>query len=246
MPTGRLYFIAGDGYPGDIAVEDAVCARIPMLRRQREWLGVPKTGQFDLETRIERAARRLDPSGAAGGSDASGGSGGAVLIGRSSGARAATLLAGRCSLRAVICLGYPFQPPYQEAQEPERFSHLARIETPTLIIQGTADEYGAADITERFDFSPAVQVRLVAGACHGMELSAAGWDRVVDMIADFVTAAPAAPDVEGFDEADYLRRYPDVAVAVRDGRVASGKAHFVERGRAEGRRYRLVPIDLEV
>ena len=43
-------------------------------------------------------------------------------------------------------------------------------------------------------------------------------------------ASPAA-----FDEADYLRRHPDVAAAVSAGVVASGYRHFVQSGFGEGR-----------
>ncbi|WP_459677993.1 hypothetical protein [Acidisoma sp. 7E03] len=38
-----------------------------------------------------------------------------------------------------------------------------------------------------------------------------------------------------FDEEEYLRRNPDVAVAVRQGKVASGRDHFLRSGYFEGR-----------
>lgn len=38
-----------------------------------------------------------------------------------------------------------------------------------------------------------------------------------------------------FDEAHYLRVYPDVAQAVREGRIASGYDHFRQHGQKEGR-----------
>lgn len=38
-----------------------------------------------------------------------------------------------------------------------------------------------------------------------------------------------------FDEADYLRAHPDVAAAVAAGAFASGGAHYLAHGRAEGR-----------
>ncbi len=40
---------------------------------------------------------------------------------------------------------------------------------------------------------------------------------------------------QGFDEAFYLEKYPDVAQAVAAGAYSSGLAHFISNGRAEGR-----------
>jgi hypothetical protein len=40
---------------------------------------------------------------------------------------------------------------------------------------------------------------------------------------------------EVFDEATYLRRYPDIAAAVLKGGLASGRAHYEAHGRTEGR-----------
>jgi hypothetical protein len=39
-----------------------------------------------------------------------------------------------------------------------------------------------------------------------------------------------------FDEEWYLREYPDVADAVREGRGPSGRSHYISHGRYEGRR----------
>lgn len=41
---------------------------------------------------------------------------------------------------------------------------------------------------------------------------------------------------DGFDEAAYLRTYPDVAKAVRDGKFRSGRHHYNLRGKREGRK----------
>ena len=51
-------------------------------------------------------------------------------------------------------------------------------------------------------------------------------------------------DEAGFDEAWYLRRYPDIARAVANGGCASGLAHYRAHGRGEGRRTRSVDPDL--
>lgn len=44
------------------------------------------------------------------------------------------------------------------------------------------------------------------------------------------------------DEQWYLKQYPDIAQAVRDGVVPSGRAHFISDGYFEGR----LPFELEV
>ncbi|KAA0593792.1 hypothetical protein J2848_005859 [Azospirillum lipoferum] len=55
------------------------------------------------------------------------------------------------------------------------------------------------------------------------------WRRPADV--DTTTAQPT-----GWRERAYLAANPDVAAAVRSGQVSSGYAHYVQQGRAEGRR----------
>ncbi len=228
---GRAFYLAGDSYPADRAMEDKLCARLcptlPHFVTQAEWWG-RGGGRPGLAARRERLEACI-------GDDRD-----VVLIGRSSGARLATLVPG---VRAVICLGYPFQAP-SKVLEVGRFAHLATIAVPTLILQGTEDEYGGADLTERFGLSSCVQLRLLPEVGHKFRLSRAGWDAVTALIVAFIEASdrPPAPDVGSFDEGDYLARHPDVAAAVASGAVASGHAHYLRDGRREGRRFRVVPL----
>ncbi len=228
------YFLAGDSYPQDEWVEAALCARLPNLRAQAacfEPMGWPTV----LAERLEHVASRLDPSP------------NVVLIGRSSGGRLATILALQRRLRAVVCLGYPFQNP-DLVLEYGRFAHLARLSVPTLILQGADDVYGGADLTERYQLSSVVQVRVLAGVGHEPHLSPAGWDQVATLITTFLAGPGFSPasEMAVFDEADYLRRHPDVAAAVAEGRLSSGYAHFVSAGRAAKRRYRIYPTIVAV
>ena len=55
------------------------------------------------------------------------------------------------------------------------------------------------------------------------------WRRPADV--DITTAQPT-----GWRERAYLAANPDVAAAVRSGQISSGYAHYVQQGRAEGRR----------
>ncbi len=231
---GTAYYVAGDRYPADSAIEEAICTRLasglPDIRRQQAWQGTEPLP-------AEPEARRDRLAAAIGAADD------AIVIGRSSGGRVATLLAAGRKVHAVICFCYPFQPP-RLVLEPARYAHLAGIAAPVLIFQGTADEYGGLEITERYRFSPTVHLRFLPGVTHDFALAPAGWDRVAALVRDFIAAPshPAAPVRELFDEADYLRRHPGVAERVAAGRLASGHAHYLRRGRAEGRRFRQLPL----
>jgi len=231
---GTVYYLAGDRYPADRDVEEAICSRLrsflPRVRVQEEWLN-PSADSTDLATRLDHVAARLRRAK------------NVVLIGRSSGARAATLLASSRKVHAVIGIAYPFRVPHKVI-EPERFAHLSTMTVPTMLLQGTEDEYGGANVTEQYAFSPAVRVHLLPGVDHGCQLSPAGWDAVATLVLSFINATShcPAPGVQWFDESDYLRRYPDVAAAVTEGHMPSGYVHYMQHGRREGRRFRLHPL----
>jgi pimeloyl-ACP methyl ester carboxylesterase len=228
------YYLGGDSYPADADAEQALCDRLrpglPRLVPQRQWQG-PDPLPKDPAVRLARLAAAV------------GDAADVVLIGRSSGGRVATRFASLQKVRAVVCLAYPFAPPTL-VLDPDRFTHLAELAVPTLILQGTLDSYGALEITERYRLSAAVRLCFLPGVRHGFALSGAGWDRVAAMVLDFLAmpAHPPAPAAEDFDEADYLHRYPPVAEAVAAGRVKSGHMHYLRNGRREGRRYRLRPL----
>ena len=61
--------------------------------------------------------------------------------GRQHGRRRAPCRRGR--IAGLLCLGYPFHPPGRPTQTATK--HLAGLETPTLICQGTRDEFGTRD-----------------------------------------------------------------------------------------------------
>ncbi len=230
-------FLAGDSYPGDRYVEEELRRRLgahfPTWVGQAElWGGIADgPGMPDLDARVEGLRKRLAPQA---GSDL-------ILFGRSSGARVAVTYAARHGATAVVCLGFPFRRP-QCVIEPERFQHLATLTVPTLIIQGTKDSYGGAEITENYAFSAAVRLHFV---CHGHDLRmhAGEWDRVAMAIRAFLDARPPGHGFQphGFDEAYYLTRHPDVAAAVAAGKLASGERHYALHGQAERRSMRWLP-----
>jgi hypothetical protein len=59
-----------------------------------------------------------------------------------------------------------------------------------------------------------------------------GWTDLVRRVQGSGQALRAPAD---FDEETYLRSNPDVEIAVREGRLATGYMHYVLHGRAEGR-----------
>jgi predicted alpha/beta-hydrolase family hydrolase len=69
--------------------------------------------------------------------------------GKSMGGRMATHLGARrvAGLSGIISLGYPLRPPGKTGNE--RAAHLASIEVPLLIVQGTRDSFGSdSDVRE--------------------------------------------------------------------------------------------------
>lgn len=63
-----------------------------------------------------------------------------LIGGKSMGGRMASLLADELGVAGLVCLGYPFHPPGKP--EKIRTEHLAGLQTPTLIVQGTRDALG--------------------------------------------------------------------------------------------------------
>jgi predicted alpha/beta-hydrolase family hydrolase len=109
-----------------------------------------------------------------------------VLIGRSSGARVATLFACNYKVSAVVCLGYPFESPVQ-GPDKDRFSHLADIKVPTLIVQGIRDNYGGLEVVDRYEFSNSVELYFI-DAEHEFDLPSTVLDEVIKKAGLFISA----------------------------------------------------------
>ena len=119
-----------------------------------------------------------------------------TLIGRSAGARVATLAADLTGVRNVICLGYPFKHP-KESADPARYTHLAGLATPCLILQGTRDSYGDSDAVPHYTLSPSVRINWV-NTYHSFNVPDVEWPTVIKQITRFaldariLTPEPAA------------------------------------------------------
>jgi predicted alpha/beta-hydrolase family hydrolase len=190
-------YLGGDSYPDDAHCEEQVISEL--TRR----LGLTFTRQSELiptdtevqknwrepESRFEQikqAIARLPKNETI------------ILIGRSSGGRIATQFAHAKSttaesphtapassiIAAVIAFAYPFRAPGQK-MEPVRFEHLAELTIPSLIIQGSRDEYGNAEITDNYILSRSTELLSVEGD-HSVNFSAEDWEKTFKHISLFL------------------------------------------------------------
>jgi len=96
------------------------------------------------------------------------------LGGKSMGGRVATHVAAHASvagaLAGIVCLGYPLRPP--SGARTDRTSHLAHLDVPVLVVQGTRDPFGSPDdIRDAFAVVPAaVTVVPVDEGGHSFEV----------------------------------------------------------------------------
>lgn len=117
-----------------------------------------------------------------------------IFLTRSAGGRVASLVADETGIARLVCLGYPFRHPDKEP-EPERYLHLAHLQTPFLILQGVRDSYGGREVLETCRFAPPTQLEWV-DTDHGFSLSEDEMRRILNLIHHFVInggqSAPAA------------------------------------------------------
>src|SRR5690606_28308049 len=87
--------------------------------------------------------------------DALSASGPLIIGGKSMGGRVASMIAddlySKNRIAGLLCLGYPFHPPGKPAQL--RTTHLVDLKTPSLICQGTRDEFGTREEVAAYDLS---------------------------------------------------------------------------------------------
>ena len=91
--------------------------------------------------------------------------------GKSLGGRVASLIAdeeyaaGR--VEGLVCLGYPFHPP--KKPEKLRTAHLARLDCPALIIQGTRDPLGSRAEVSGYDLDERIGIVWLEDGDHDLE-----------------------------------------------------------------------------
>lgn len=99
--------------------------------------------------------------------DTLGGGGNLVLGGKSMGGRIASMIADDAGARALICLGYPFHAPGKPPGA--RIEHLARLATPTLIVQGARDPLGRQEEVSAYALSPAIRIAWIDDGDHSLK-----------------------------------------------------------------------------
>lgn len=90
-----------------------------------------------------------------------------VIGGKSMGGRIASMVADELGVAGLVCIGYPFHPP--GSPEKLRTAHLAKLATPTMILQGERDPFGLPDEVESYDLSPAIRVEWLADGDHSLK-----------------------------------------------------------------------------
>ena len=97
---------------------------------------------------------------------------GALLIGgKSMGGRVASMIADELytegKIVGLLCLGYPFHPPGKPDQL--RTKHLEDLKTPTLIVQGTRDEFGTREEVPGYRLSDAIEILWLEDGDHDLK-----------------------------------------------------------------------------
>ena len=94
-----------------------------------------------------------------------------IIGGKSMGGRVASMIAdeffasGR--INGLLCLGYPFHPPEKPHQL--RTAHLVGLKTPTLIVQGTCDPFGARDEVPSYSLSDSIKIHWLEDGDHDLK-----------------------------------------------------------------------------
>lgn len=102
--------------------------------------------------------------------DALGAPGKLIIGGKSMGGRVASMIADDMHMAGriigLLCLGYPFHPISKPAQL--RTAHLAALNCPTLIVQGTRDLMGNREEVADYGLSPAIELLWLEDGDHDL------------------------------------------------------------------------------
>lgn len=94
-----------------------------------------------------------------------------IIGGKSMGGRVASMVADDLhaagQISGLLCLGYPFHPPSKP--EALRTLHLSELKTPTLICQGTRDEFGTPDDVAGYTLSNAIEILWLEDGDHDLK-----------------------------------------------------------------------------
>jgi predicted alpha/beta-hydrolase family hydrolase len=159
---------AGMESPGMTAIAEALAGEsVRVLRFEFGYMARRRT---DGSRRPPPRADKLIPEYLAAIEDL-GADGPLIIGGKSMGGRVASMVAddlfaaGR--IAGLLCVGYPFHPVGKPDQR--RTEHLANLQAPTLICQGTRDPFGSRDEVGAYGLSPAIQLAWFEDGDHDLK-----------------------------------------------------------------------------
>lgn len=117
-----------------------------------------------------------------------------IIGGKSMGGRVASLVADALfaagDICGLLCLGYPFHP--QGKPEKLRTAHLAELQTPTLICQGTRDPFGTDAEVAGCTLSEQIEMAWVQDGDHDLKprqrVTGLSHDEQLERVCDVVAA----------------------------------------------------------
>jgi predicted alpha/beta-hydrolase family hydrolase len=126
-----------------------------------------------------------------------------IIGGKSMGGRVASMVADKLfadgAIAGLVCLGYPFHPPGKPEQL--RTKHLAALRTPTLICQGTRDEFGTRDEVAAYALSDKIDILWLEDGDHDLK---------------------PRKKISGFSASDHLKTMADAVMAFASRSVRAG------------------------
>lgn len=94
-----------------------------------------------------------------------------IIGGKSMGGRVASMIADQFyasrRIAGLLCLGYPFHPPGKPEQL--RTKHLAAIQVPTLIVQGTRDPFGSREEVSSYKLPDTIEILWLEDGDHDLK-----------------------------------------------------------------------------
>ncbi|AZQ67940.1 alpha/beta hydrolase [Silicimonas algicola] len=124
-----------------------------------------------------------------------------VIGGKSMGGRVASMVAEALydegKIAGLLCLGYPFHPPSKPHQL--RTQHLLTLTVPTLICQGTRDEFGAVEEVPGYALPQSIEILWLEDGNHDLtprkkisgHTKSEHLDRVADRVAEWAQGLAA-------------------------------------------------------
>jgi uncharacterized protein len=114
-----------------------------------------------------------------------------MIGGKSMGGRIASMVADEVEVDGLLCLGYPFHP----VGKPDklRVEHLAKIKTPTLIVQGERDPFGGKEEVAGYELSRKIRIAWMQDGDHDFKPRKASgrtqeqnWEAAIEEIVAFL------------------------------------------------------------